>query len=61
MMVKNTKGHFNFKGRYTLRAINDRWYVYDRKIGSTTIDTNQNTFTKAEKFLLNYKAKMGDL
>jgi hypothetical protein len=59
--MKNTKGHFTFKGRYTLRGINDVWYVYDRKIGSNVERLNAVTFTKAEKELLAYKREHGDV
>ena len=49
--AKNSPSHFSFKGRYTLRGINGRWYVYDRELNTTIEDTGANTFTKAEKYL----------
>lgn len=59
LYAKNRAGSFHFKGRYTLRGINGRWYVYDRELGTTVKDTGEHTFTKAEKYLLkNYPVEL---
>ena len=48
--------NFTFKGRFTLREINGVWYIYDRELQTTTIKAG-NCFSKAEQYLLKYKAR----
>ena len=50
--MKNKAGDFTFKGDYTLREINGKWYVYERRKMTTTRKAG-DTFTKAKDFLLN--------
>ena len=53
-------GNFSFKGRYTLREINGDWYIYDRKLQTTTEKVGR-TFTEAHTKLLKFKTLRGDL
>lgn len=51
----NRAGNFHINGRYTLRGINDTWFVYDRESMNIPGDSPRwNTFTKAEKGLQGY-------
>lgn len=52
---------FSFKGRYTLREINNSWYIYDRESKNGFLkDFAGHTFTKAKETLLKYKKERGD-
>ena len=54
------KNNFSFKGRYTLREINETWYIYDRELQTTIKDLHEATFTKAKNKLIEFKIKNND-
>ena len=58
--MKNTKGNYTFKGRYTLREMNGTWFIYDREKITITGRLNSATFVGAEKELLQFKKEQGD-
>lgn len=51
---------YSFKGRYTLREINNIWYIYDREKGTTTERLHSATFKKAQEELYKYKKEKKD-
>ena len=56
----NTRNNFSFKGRYTLRGINNSWNIYDRELNANIKGLNARTFKDAEKELLKFKAQHND-
>jgi hypothetical protein len=52
---------FTFNGRYTLREINDVYYIYDREISSIIDCEPQRTFNKAKAQLIEFKKVNGDV
>jgi hypothetical protein len=55
------KENFHFPGKYTLRGINNNWFIYDRETYTIIQDTREHTFKKATEKLKEFKIKNGDV
>jgi hypothetical protein len=53
------KDKYTFKGRYTMRGVNNSYYVYDRELECTT-QLLGGTFNKARDELLKFKVEHND-